>query len=98
MREASPEIPKSDSAVRQAVLFQVALVVFLRPEKCGGGRDLRDDRALVPAALFEELLRSRGRGLLLGGQEEDGRPVLLSDVRSLAVERCRVVVFPEDGQ
>src|SRR6185295_5609353 len=98
MRAATPGSPKSDPAVRQAVLFQVPLVVFLRPVELRCGRDLRDDRPLVPAALFEALLRSAGSRLLLGVEEEDGRPVLLSDVRSLAVERRRVVVLPEDIQ
>ena len=61
-----------------------------------GGNDLGDDRALVATRLLEPLLRRDRGSLLLRRVEEDHRPVVVADVRTLTVELRRVVVHPED--
>ncbi len=49
-----------------ALLFEVALVVFLGFVELGGGDDLSDDWPFEEARLLELLHRGFGKGLLVG--------------------------------
>src|SRR5262249_10924842 len=86
------------TAVADAALFQVALVVFLRGPEFGRGGDLGDDRPAEPARAILALSGGARRRLLLRRVEEDRRAVLVADVGALPVQRRRVVVRPEHLQ
>jgi pimeloyl-ACP methyl ester carboxylesterase len=82
-----------DPATRDAVLLEVALVVLLGRPEHRRGSDLRHDRTLH--AVLGGVARALGDLLLPGAVEEDGRAILIADVRSLAIELCGVVEAPE---
>src|SRR3954463_15212237 len=77
-------------------LFEVLLVVVLGGVELGGGDDLGDDGPPETVAAFEPRLGVERSGLLLGGEVEDGRPVLGANVGALAVEGGGVVILPEN--
>src|SRR3990170_3980933 len=93
--DASSQRGSRGGAVTRSALGQVLLVVLLGAVELGGGGDLGDDRAAVPAAALEGFLRGTRGGLLLRRVKEDGRPVLRADVGTLAIHRGGVVAFPE---
>ena len=70
----------------------------LRAIEGRGGRDFGNDRPGVLAAAIVMLLRGYGRRLLFGRVEKDGRTVLASDVRPLAVPLRRIVAVPKSLQ
>src|SRR5688572_28895068 len=83
---------------REATLLEILLVIIFRFIKRRGGCYLGNDRASVSPAALPLLLRLERRLLLLFIVIEDCRAVLGSDIRSLPVQRCRVVVVPEHGK
>src|SRR3954463_10417307 len=58
--------------------------------------DESDDRILEAAALSETRLGSFGRRFLLGRMVENHGPILVADVRALAIQCGRVVIRPKD--
>src|SRR5580693_4633873 len=96
--EAGATPASSGVAARGAALLQIALVVFFGPPEGRGGRDLGHDRAAKAAAGLQLVARGNRRRLLLRGVEEDRRAVLRPLVRTLLVQRGRVVVGPEHFQ
>src|SRR3954466_3572585 len=87
-----------DAAGSLAALFQILLVIVLGKVVLGSGNDLRHDWLPKAPALIQSFFRSDGRGPLFGRVKEDDRAILLSDVWPLTIERCGVVVLPEDIQ
>src|SRR5262245_37002877 len=96
---AAARIPRTLSdwllqrAVGESALLQIALVVFFRTVESGGRSNFGDDRPGEAALLLG--LGGLRSGLLLGGMEEHGRTVLRAYVRTLAIQRGRVVILPK---
>src|SRR5581483_7468258 len=89
-------VRRSNLAVSDAALFEILLVVVLRfPEGWGRG-NLGHHWSGVTATALQVFLGLARRRLLLPIVHEDGGPILRADVRSLAVQRRRIVVLPKD--
>ena len=89
---------RSHMAMSQPALFQILLVVILRPVEFGNGRDLGSDRVAEPATRLQLLFGRYCGSLLLGTVKKDRRAVLCTDVGTLPVSGGRVVVIPEHLQ
>ncbi len=83
---------------RPSALREVLLVILFRAPERGGGNDLGDNRSAEPAGFLKPRLERLGLGFLLVVVIEDSGAVLVADVRSLAVQGCRIMVRPEDFQ
>ena len=71
-------------------------MIFLGAVELGGGHNLRDDWPMELAGLIEASLRFLGGlPLVLVGVKND-RSILGPDIRSLPVERGRIVNLPKD--
>src|SRR5437588_4848305 len=85
-------------ALRQAALFEIALVIFLGAIKSARRRYFCNDWFLEPASSLLLRLRSARGRFLFGGIEENHRAVLGAFIRSLTVERSGIVRSPKNFQ
>jgi Protein of unknown function (DUF1501) len=76
--------------------LQIALVIILGPVKRHGRRDLRHDGPMETAAVLLFVARSRRRRLLFRRVVVDGGAILSAVIRSLTIERCRIVIGPKN--
>src|SRR4051812_36338552 len=83
-------------AAGEAALLEVLLVVVLGLPERLGVLDLRHDRPR-DARLDAVTGRFRRRSLCVV-MDEDRRPVLVADIRPLAVQLRRIVLGPERGE
>src|SRR6266480_1474207 len=80
----------------ESALLQILLVIILCLIEPRRRRNLRDDWPAIPAAALALFLRRFGCGLLIVVVIKNRRAVLLTDIRSLSVERRRIVILPEN--
>jgi hypothetical protein len=73
------------------------MILFSAPERWGGFH-LRHNWAIEPAALLQFFFRSVGGGLLLGRMIKNYRSILRANIGALPVQRCGVMVRPENIQ
>ena len=90
--------PRRNVAGADAVLLEIALVVFLGAPKVLRWNNLRDDRTLEDSSFLERFLGLARRGLLLEVVEEDRRAILRAVVGTLAIHLRRIVALKEDGE
>ena len=84
--------------MRLAAFLEVMLmIVFSAPERWSGF-DLCDNWTIEPAALFKSFFRSIGGGLLLRGLIKNHRSILRANIGARPVQRCGVMVRPENIQ
>src|ERR1700733_10718384 len=88
----------ADVAGGDAVLLEVALVVFLGAVEIARRNNLRDDLARQAAGAVELGLHGFGGGFLCGVVEENDGAILAAIIGPLAVERGRIVNVEEDPQ
>src|ERR1700674_6002849 len=81
---------------REALLFEVLLVVILGLEESYGRNNLGDHGLAEAPGFFQLLFRSLGGGFLFWSVKEDCRAILLAPVRPLPVKLRGIVVLPED--
>ena len=88
-----------DRTITEWIFFKVFLVILLGAVKFIGGRDLGDNRLFKNTRTVEKLLRLFGGSFLFPRMIKNGRAILGTDVRALAIERRRGVVvkkkFPQ---
>src|SRR5260221_10031882 len=82
----------------ESALLQILLVIILCFVESRRRRNLRDDRAAIPAASLALFLRRFRCGLLIVVVIKNRRAVLLTNIRSLSVECRRIVILPENGK
>src|SRR5579863_3631754 len=83
-------------ARREALLFQILLMIILGLEESLCRNNLGDDGLAEAVLFFQSLFRRLGCGFLLRGVKEDCRAILLAPVWPLPVELRGIVVLPED--
>ena len=71
-------------------------MIFFRAPEFRCGFNLRYDRPIETATLFDFGFRSFGRRLLVGRMIKNHRAILHSHIRSLPVQGSRVMVRPEN--
>ena len=76
----------------------VLLVILLRQKERGHGSNLGDNQMVPYTGRFQLHDHLLGDGLLLRAMEEYGRPVLRTNIRTLTVQRGRVMDGEEDLQ
>src|ERR1700733_2287782 len=81
--------------MRHPVFFEIALMIIFGRIELGGRSNLGDDGSSQSSALVQPFFRGPGGGLLLGSVKKDRRPILMADVRSLAIHGCRIVYAPK---
>ena len=71
-------------------------MIFFRSIKCRRRLDLRHDRSRETAALVQIRLGLFRRRLLLRRVIKNHGPILVADIRTLAIQSCRIVIRPKD--
>ena len=77
------------------LFFKIFLVIFFRAIELLSGTNLGNDGAYVFSALFASVLFCLSELLLFVRMIEDCTAVLRTEIGSLAIHSCRIVMFKE---